>query len=153
MKWEVMGDNSMQSGAWRRAGICMEDLKIKTRSLNSLGLELVKVQEKCGMITNYPSGMTDVALCSIFFPLRKKKWESFLIQIEDLGLWDHKYEGLIKLMTRTFFFPSHILSFIFWKISLSTQQEINTKLYTLSSWKYLLNMCDYNHPCLNTLLL
>lgn len=105
MKWEVMGDNSMQTGAWRRVGICLEDLKIKARSLNSLGLELVKIQEKCGMITNYLSGMTDVALCSIFFPLRKKKREPFLIQIGDLGLWDHKYEGLIKLMTRTFFFP------------------------------------------------
>lgn len=51
----------------------MEDLKIKTKSLNSLRFELVKVQEKCGTVTNYPSGMTDVALCSIFFPLRKKK--------------------------------------------------------------------------------
>lgn len=31
--------------------------------------------------------------------------ESILIHIGDLGLQEHKYEGLIKLMTRAFFFP------------------------------------------------
>lgn len=153
MKWEVMGDNSMQSGAWRRAGICMEDLKIKTRSLNSLRFELVKVQEKCGMITNYPSGMTDVALCSIFFPLRKKKIGIFFDPDWGLRFVGPQVRRAHQTNDKDIFFPSHILPFIVWKISLSTQQEINTKLYTLSSWKYLLNMCDYNHPCLNTLLL
>lgn len=37
--------------------ICMEGPKIKARSLNSLGLELVKVQEKTRMITSYLAGV------------------------------------------------------------------------------------------------
>lgn len=47
----------MQPGAWsRRLRICIADLEIKRRSWNSLGLELVEVQETGGMITSYLAG-------------------------------------------------------------------------------------------------
>lgn len=69
----------MQPGAWsRRVRICMEDLKIKTRSLNSLGLELVEVQEKSGMITSYLAGIIMLQ----FVPFGEKNISESFFELE-----------------------------------------------------------------------
>lgn len=40
MKWEVIVDNSMQSGTWRRVGICMKDPKIKTKKFELMRMRV-----------------------------------------------------------------------------------------------------------------
>lgn len=73
----------MHSGAQsRRVRICMEGPKIKARSLNSLGLELVKVQEKTRMITSYLAGVIMLQ----FVPFGEKNISESFFEL-DSWLW------------------------------------------------------------------